>query len=105
MDGIKQRCKYIIPEWIENQYYDKKLKRHILKKQIQSKMDIVNTKSDHIKQQIEILKRYSNKKYSNTLSKIESTEEIFDIENQSISNLNINEIEKKTKKKKNFLTI
>jgi hypothetical protein len=105
MDGIKQRCKYIIPEWIENHYYDKKLKRHILKKQIQSKMDIVNTKSDHIKQQIDILKRYSNKKYSNTLSKIENTEELFDIENQSISNLDINEIEKKTKKKKNFLTL
>jgi hypothetical protein len=105
LDGIKQRCKYIVPEWVEKNYYNKKLKRHILKKQIQSKMDIVNTKSDHIKQQIDILKRFSNKKYSNTLSKIESTEELFDIENQSISNLDINEIEKQTKKRKNFLSI
>jgi hypothetical protein len=105
MDGIKQRCKYIVPEWIENHYYEKKLKRHILKKQIQTKMEIVNTKSDHIKQQMDILKRFSNKKYSNTLSRIESMSELFDIENQSISNLDIERIEKKNKNKKNFLII
>jgi hypothetical protein len=105
MDGIKQRCKYIIPEWIENMYYEKKLKRHILKKQIQSQMEIVNTKSEHIKQKIDIYKRQSNKKYTNTLARIEDSDVYFDIENQSISDIDFVPIEKQTKRKKTFLSL